>query len=198
MDADDFWALVESARTDAGERTDDGGEAVAAALVSRLAALPPQRILDFQQQLDQARGALDRWDVWAAAYLIGGGCSDDSFSDFRSTIVALGRAWHQRVQSNPDYLADHPMIQQAAADQNPYPVFAEPVTYVASYAYERAVSDNDADSFYDAWRARQRTAPSANASTEPDMGESFDFDDNTQMRRRLPQLARLFLATEQD
>ncbi|MEU1251459.1 DUF4240 domain-containing protein [Micromonospora arida] len=51
------------------------------------------------------RGRLSRrgrcWDVWAAAYLIGGGCSDDSFIDFRAGVIALGREWYERVLASP-------------------------------------------------------------------------------------------------
>lgn len=35
-------------------------------------------------------GALYRRDLWAAAYIIGGGCSDDSFIDFRAGLIAQG------------------------------------------------------------------------------------------------------------
>ena len=36
---------------------------------------------------------LYRWDMWAAAYLIGGGCSDDGFIDFRAGLIAQGLDW---------------------------------------------------------------------------------------------------------
>lgn len=45
--------------------------------------------------------ALYRWDVWAAAYLIGGGCSDDSFMDFRAGLIAQGRDWYQKAAASP-------------------------------------------------------------------------------------------------
>ena len=31
------------------------------------------------------------WDLWGPAYIIGGGCSDDGFWDFRSWLVARGK-----------------------------------------------------------------------------------------------------------
>jgi hypothetical protein len=52
---------------------------------------------------------LDRaytWELWAAAYIIGGGCSDDKFSDFRSTLVSMGRQIFERTLANPESLAD--------------------------------------------------------------------------------------------
>lgn len=50
-----------------------------------------------------------RWDEWAAAYQIGGGCSDDVFSDFKAGLVALGSDWFERVAADPDELASHPV-----------------------------------------------------------------------------------------
>lgn len=189
MDVGEFWALVESAGADVDRRTDDGGEAVAAALVTRLAATPLAGILEFQELFDQLHGALYRWDVWAAAYLIGGGCSDDGFTDFRAGVIALGREWYERVLAAPDGLADHPLVRRAAAEDDDGAFLAESVNYVASEAYEQVTGDDHA--FYAALEARPRVAVGTDAG-DP-LGEDFDFDDDDEMRRRLPRLAALFL-----
>ncbi|WP_433537835.1 DUF4240 domain-containing protein [Micromonospora sp. CA-249363] len=191
MDGDEFWALVESAGADVGSRTDDDGEALAAALVRRLAATSPESILEFEELFDQLQGALYRWDVWAAAYLIGGGCSDDSFMDFRAGVIAQGRGWYERVLASPDGLADHPLVRRAAAEDDDGALFAESVNYVAGEAYEQVTGDDDA--FDAAMEARQQVADGVDAAREADMGEDFDFDDDDEMRRRLPRLAALFL-----
>ncbi|MGV9212160.1 DUF4240 domain-containing protein [Micromonospora sp. RB23] len=195
MDADEFWALVESAGADVDGSTDDDGEAVAAALVARLAATSPERIVEFEELFDQLQDALYRWDIWAAAYLIGGGCSDDSFMDFRAGVIAQGRGWYERVLASPDGLADHPLVRRAAAgEDDDGALFAESVNYVASEAYEQVTGDDDA--FDAALKARQQGADGIDAAGEADMGEDFDFDDDDEMRRRLPRLAALFLDTD--
>nr|WP_161556629.1 DUF4240 domain-containing protein [Micromonospora acroterricola] len=58
MDVDEFWAVVESAGVGLDGRTGDDGEAVAAALVTRLAATSPEGILEFQELFDQLHDAL--------------------------------------------------------------------------------------------------------------------------------------------
>ena len=130
-----------------------------------------------------------RWDVWAAAYLIGGGCSDDSFLDFGAGVIALGRDWYARVLASPHALADHPVIRRAAGAENYGAVFAEPMLYVADEAMEQLtgdehaygnVLDEDSDDL-----DRDQSADQA--------GEDFDFDDGAEMRRRLPRLAALDL-----
>ncbi|MEU1682311.1 DUF4240 domain-containing protein [Micromonospora zamorensis] len=192
MDVDELWAVVESARAGLDGRTGDDGEAVAAALVTRLAATSSERILEFQELFDQLHDALYRWDVWAAAYLIGGGCSDDSFIDFRAGVIALGREWYERVLASPDGLADHPVVRQAAAEEDDGALFAESVNYVASKAYEQ-VTEGDDDEFYEAMKAREQVAVGIDEAREPDMGEDFDFDNDDEMRTRLPRMAELLL-----
>ncbi|MEU7975390.1 DUF4240 domain-containing protein [Micromonospora sp. NPDC049089] len=192
MDVEEFWAVVRSGGAGLEGRTGDDGEAVAAAVVRRLAATSSEGILEFQELFDQLHDALYRWDVWAASYLIGGGCSDDSFIDFRAGVIALGREWYERVLASPDGLADHPAVRQAAAEDDDGALFAESVNYVASEAYEQ-VTGGDDDAFYEAMKARQHTANGIDEAREPDMGEDFDFDNEDEMRRRLPRLAELFL-----
>ncbi|WP_433550532.1 DUF4240 domain-containing protein [Micromonospora zamorensis] len=192
MDVDEFWAVVESAGAGLDGRTGDDGEAIAEALVTRLAATSSERILEFQELFDQLHDALYRWDVWAAAYLIGGGCSDDSFIDFRAGVIAQGREWYKRVLASPDGLADHPVVRQAADEEDDGALFAESVNYVASKAYEQ-VTEGDDDEFYEAMKAREQVAVGIDEAREPDMGEDFDFDNDDEMRRRLPRMAELFL-----
>ncbi|MEV7233888.1 DUF4240 domain-containing protein [Streptomyces sp. NPDC051020] len=84
-----------------------------------------------------------RWDVWAAAYLIGGGCSDDSFMDFRAGLIALGRDWYERAAACPDSLAEHPAVIAAAEAQEDEAVFYEDVNYAASGAFKRIAGDEE-------------------------------------------------------
>jgi hypothetical protein len=46
-----------------------------------------------------------RWDVWAATYLIGGGCSGDSFIDFRARLISQGRGWYQKAATAVEMVA---------------------------------------------------------------------------------------------
>ncbi|MGW0633637.1 DUF4240 domain-containing protein [Streptomyces sp. NPDC002758] len=190
MNIEDFWIIVETARTDAGSASDDPHQAFASALVNRLAATSKQTILEYQQCFDQLHSAIYRWDVWAAGYLIGGGCSDDAFMDFRAGLIAQGRDWYDRAATNPDVLAEHPEVIAAAAEGIDEALFNETVNYAASYAYERINGDEDDCTFYDDYD--QFRGPRTD-DDPADMGESFDFDNSSEMRARLPHLARLFL-----
>ncbi|MET4923173.1 DUF4240 domain-containing protein [Streptomyces sp. PSRA5] len=182
MNTEDFWRLVESARGDGGP--------FAGALVDRLAAGSKSEILEFQQRFEELCGAVYRWDVWAAAYLIGGGCSDDSFMDFRAGLIGLGRDWYERAALAPDSLAGHPAVIRGVGSHGDQVVFDELVLYAAARAFER-LTGGDGDAFHEAWE--QYRASHGVEEIPDDMGEDFDFDDAEGMRRRLPRLASLHL-----
>ncbi|MGW4383959.1 DUF4240 domain-containing protein [Kitasatospora sp. NPDC004531] len=190
MDNDEFWQLIDSARAATTPEVP-----FERALVDVLAARPESDIVRYEVCFERLHGALYRWDVWAAAYLIGGGCSDDAFMDFRAGVIAEGRTWYEKVLAGPDVIAEHP----AAAGENRFDAegvfFNEDVNYAAALAFERRTGDRDA--FHRAYRqhrAEQGVAGPVGPVVRPDgMGEEFDFDDDAEMHRRLPALAALYL-----
>ncbi|MES5821753.1 DUF4240 domain-containing protein [Streptomyces sp. RG80] len=186
MDTKEFWHLINAARF---AMTDE--VPFHEALATLLAACPKRQILEYQDHFDTLHNALYRWDVWAAAYLVGGGCSDDSFMDFRAGLIAQGRHWYERAATSPDALADHPDVVAAAADFEDRTLFYEDANYCASEAYERITGDTEI--FWEDWKQYAADHPSSDSPTEP-LGEDFDFDDEDEIRRRLPRLAGLFLS----
>ena len=99
MNAEEFWRLIEDTRSDDLEEH-------AERLTTRVVALGADEALAFDQQWQERHVAAYRWDLWAAAYEIHGGCSDDCFSDFRSYVISLGRDVYERALASPDSLAD--------------------------------------------------------------------------------------------
>lgn len=66
-------------------------------------------------------------------------------------MIASGRQWYRRVAADPDSLAAHPDVVQAANVRDRTAVlFYEDVNYAASGAFERITGD--AYAFYEAWR----------------------------------------------
>ena len=102
MDESTFWQIIDDCRSKAGQ---DEGE-MADQLSSALRALGPEPIRQFELRLMELMNRAYRWDIWGAAYWLNGGCSDDTFSDFRGNLVALGRSHFERILADPDILAD--------------------------------------------------------------------------------------------
>jgi hypothetical protein len=51
--------------------------------------------------------------MWGAPYVIHGGCSDDTFNDFRSSLISRGRACFERAIADPDSLSDEAFDETA-------------------------------------------------------------------------------------
>ncbi|MDO3684988.1 DUF4240 domain-containing protein [Micromonospora sp. C28ISP2-4] len=189
MDRETFWEIVERARLAAGRETvtAEGADAVARHLVAELSVLNPAAIVGFEQAYDDVTAEGWRWDLWAAAYLMRGGCSDDGFDYFRGWLVAQGRAVWERAVADPDSLAG------AGVDQDDHAVDCEAVLSAAGHAYARATGGGT-DAFWEALDAADRAAP-VPAAADP-AGADFDFDDDEQMRARLPRLAAIYRPVE--
>ena len=102
MTVDQFWNFIDrvhSASENNMERKSD-------LLKSELQDLPVPEIVSFQAHLDEAIDTAYTWPLWGAAFIMNGGCSDDSFIDFRTTLISLGRETFEAAVENPDTLAD--------------------------------------------------------------------------------------------
>lgn len=173
MTLDEFWEHIRATKR---EDTDDHAKA----LVARLAKLPPAEIIDFDHWWGVLKGEAYTWDIWGAAYVLNGGCSDDSFSDFRSWLVLQGREVFQAVVSNPDSLLDH-------ANNG-----CRCECYPAMRALFKATGTERDDDGYAAWHAQceaQHPPQKGGKSRRDGMGENWDFDDKDEARKRLPRIA---------
>lgn len=92
-----FWSLIDEART---------REEPARALVDVLSRLRAEEIVAFDAWYRAYDAVVAREDLWAAVYAIRGGCSDDSFDDFRGWLISRGEAALLTAIRDPESLAD--------------------------------------------------------------------------------------------
>lgn len=102
MDEQQFWAIINAAKTAAGNDV----EARPSALGVQLSSLDLKDIQKFQRSYDELILRSNRWDLWGAAYVMNGGCSDDGFRYFRDWLISEGQEVFERALSNPDSLAE--------------------------------------------------------------------------------------------
>jgi hypothetical protein len=162
MTRDEFWSLIESTRTDGDpyEHTE--------AIQAMLSQQSPEDVVAFEEHMADLLSTSYSWDLWGAAYLINGGCSDDGFDYFRGWLISQGKTVFDRALADPDSLADLPELE---AD-----VECEEMLYVANAAYEQVTGD---------------PLPSVPIRL-PELGEDWDFDDDIEMKRRYPKLFATF------
>ncbi|MEV6346609.1 DUF4240 domain-containing protein [Actinoplanes sp. NPDC051851] len=174
MRTDDFWAVIDRATA---TRPASPAE-VAERAVADLATHDPEEIVAWGRHLDKVLVASGTEDLWAAAYLINGGCSEEGFDSFRGWLVAHGRNAVASAVRSPDVLAN--VVAVKAAAENGAVFEAEEVLSIAAEAYQRATGEP---------LPEQGERP----RTRPEAADLWDFDDEDEMRRRLPRLSALFL-----
>jgi len=101
MDEAGFWGVVQRAHDAAPDDMDRKCEA----LKAELAKLPAADASDFAVLFDAMMDKAYSYELWGAAYVIRGGCGDDTFSDFRSSLISRGRTCFERAMADPDSLA---------------------------------------------------------------------------------------------
>jgi hypothetical protein len=125
MDRQQFWAIIDASRRQA----DGDPEAQVETLCEQLEALSPDEIGQFQEFYDEFWSRAYRWDLWGAAYLIGGGCSDDGFMDFRAWLISRGEKVFEAAVKDAESLA-------SAVTERDGECQFEGMQYVASQVWE--------------------------------------------------------------
>lgn len=129
MNADQFWKIIEKAHAGA----DDDMDMKCELLHRELRKLPAAEVKAFSDQFDAYMDKAFSWPLWGAAYIIGGGCSDDAFADFRANLISLGRSPFEKALANPESLADLDLTEEIA--------FYEGFQYVVGDVYQEITGD---------------------------------------------------------
>lgn len=156
----EFWEIIQS--TDSAEY-----ESRIRALRNTLDGLPPDEIVAFDRQLWALIDRAYDWDLWGAAYCANGGCGDDMFDYFRAWLVSCGERVYSAVTARPDELVNYLPDDFDELD-------FEAILYVTCEAYENKTGT-------------EFSAPSRDRQPSP-RGEEWDFDDDAEVRKRLPRL----------
>jgi len=127
MDEATFWKLIDSTRKRATGDLDEHVEL----LCEKLQELEPKEIVQFGEIFDEYWVRAYTWDLWGAAYVIGGGCSDDGFMDFRGWLISKGEKAYEDAMTNPESLSKVVREDEDGSGQ------FEGFQYVASQAWEK-------------------------------------------------------------
>lgn len=109
MDEAGFWDLIDRAHS-ASEGDMDRKCDV---LTGQLAALSRDEVLRFVELFDAMMIRAYNWSLWGAAYVIHGGCGDDTFQDFCSALISRGREQFESALADPDGLADRDIDEES-------------------------------------------------------------------------------------
>lgn len=160
MDRTAFWRTIGDARSGAEDE-----DAFLERLRAHLAKVGADELRDFQRHFHELHEQSYGWDLWGAAYVMNGGCSDDAFDYFRAWLIAQGQRVFERAIRDPDSLAEL---------DNPEGTLEE-VMYLAPALHREATGREMPDSTYE-------------GLSRPELWEGWDFDDADEMEKRYPRL----------
>ncbi len=108
IDEEAFWTLIEKSKLSSASNEEQEEHMIA--LLSQLAA---EDVREFAGFFQSKMVELYRWDLWAIAYIIHSGCSDDSFKEFRAWLIAQGREFYNQAIMHPEFIGEQ--LSPAAA-----------------------------------------------------------------------------------
>jgi hypothetical protein len=103
MDDDLFWTLIEKTHQQSGRWN---LKLQCELLVEELLHFSAEEIIAFDLIGREMERKSYSAHLWHAAELIGGGCGDDGFNDFRDWIIAQGRVVFENALTDPETLVD--------------------------------------------------------------------------------------------
>jgi hypothetical protein len=172
MLADKFWQIIERAA-----KFDHDPDAHMEALRRELHKLPLDEIISFQVTFRRYLNQAYTWDLWGAAYVIHGGCSDDGFEYFRRWLVSRGLHVYERALADPDSLAE---LDAPRGDWGVWEF--EQIYYVAPEVYQEKGGEGDVYDHSELEGGMDRSGPT---------GERFT-EDKGHLAPRYPKLWRRF------
>ncbi|AQQ52594.1 DUF4240 domain-containing protein [Planococcus lenghuensis] len=173
MDDALFWELIETSRMEA----DDSEEQVEW-LIGKLRKRPVQDIIRFDWLFNQHYAKSYTSDLWAAAFIAMGGCSDDSFDYFRAWLISLGKHAYERAVADPESILPFLKAMEAAGEVPEL----EGLLYVAGQAYEEKTGQDD-EQYFELY-----TELTGDLALNPEIELDWAEDDEEELRTRFPLL----------
>ena len=119
-----FWQIIATTQGAADP------DAKADLLEAVLSQLEPAEIEAFDADYRRFLNKAYRWDLWGAAYVALGGCSDDEFDYFCDWLISVGQSAYEQGMVDPDGLVA--ILTALPVEQEPE---LEDFRYAAGAAY---------------------------------------------------------------
>jgi predicted DNA-binding WGR domain protein len=172
-----FWELIDKCK----EKGDDAEEQMEW-LMTQLSKRPVKDIVTFDFILNKYYSKSYTSDLWAAAYIIMGGCSDDCFDYFRAFLLYLGKEPYEASIKDPETLLPYLKLVE---EQDEMPQLEE-LLFVACEAFEEKTGQDDED-YHDLYEKLTNDSYS-----QPEIEFDWDEDDEEGLRKKFPLLWEAF------
>jgi len=156
MDKNKFWELIQESFKEGDENSDEQVEI----LINKLSELDCEDILKFAKIYQVYDDEAYKNKLWAAAYIMNGGCSDDCFDYFRGWLISKGEEAYLNALKDPDSLINLDIDEENDYFEN------EAILYVPLYAFNKRIASKNIETFYERLK-----------NYELDPSETFDIVD---------------------
>lgn len=136
LDEEVYWSIIEKAI-----KGTDNQEDKELFLIAEIEKLTPIEMIGFRLRTDKILFDSYNPELWCAAYIVSGGCSDGGFEYFRCWLISQGKEVFYNVKAKPDSL-----INQVVEGKESYEF--EGFWYVAMNAFKNTTGE-DLYSFID-------------------------------------------------
>jgi hypothetical protein len=172
MDENQFWSIIETTKTSSEDL-----EEFEENLSKTLFKLSANEIIEFYLREQKLRFDSYNSDLWCAAYIMNGGCSDDAFEYFRCWLIAQGKDVFYKALKNPDTL-----VELYSPEEEEYDF--EGFMYLTSDSFEKKTG-KDIDDYVD---YEQFTS---NEAHYPDFECNWEEENQDSMKKICPKLMKV-------
>jgi hypothetical protein len=129
LDEELYWSIIENSIKETDNQEDQE-----LFLINEIGKLSPQEMIGFRLRTDKLLFDSYNPELWCAAYIVGGGCSDGGFEYFRCWLISRGKDAFYSIKANPDSL-----INQVVEGKESYEF--EGFWYVAMNAFKNKTGE---------------------------------------------------------
>lgn len=99
LDEELYWSIIDKSLKNTSNQ-----DAQEQFLIKEIGSLTPKQMIGFRLRTDKLLFDTYNSEMWCAAYLMNGGCSDDGFEYFRNRVISRGKDTYYKAKQNPDSL----------------------------------------------------------------------------------------------
>lgn len=135
-------------------------------LIKEIEKLSPKEIIGFRLRTDKFLYDTYNSEMWCAAYIMNGGCSDDGFEYFRNWVISRGKDVFYKAKENPDSLISEYIEGEEFYD-------FESFWYVALTAFENKTGKELYDYISDDFKTTEGNYPEMNFTWKEEKPETM-------------------------
>lgn len=141
LDESVFWQIIDYSLKNSSDESEQ-----LKVLIAEIEQLSTKDMIGFKLRTDKLLHDSYSSDMWCAAYIMNGGCSDDGFEYFRNWVISRGQTTYYTAKRHPDSL-----ITECIEGEDYYEL--ESFWYVAVKAFKNKTGENLYDYISDDFKA---------------------------------------------